>query len=467
MSNEPAPGNDVKFSLKVNNSGWVDFYHSRLQCHSAHSVDLANHPVLSGYYNDNPSAENTLYLHLDQDAGVNLVLCDGCDDPEHPCPDDCQGGQINIYRIYETANNCQDDFNDSTQDTFMWEKVEANGGTVNETGGDLRVTIPSGSEQAQAGYVTKHACDLREMTATIQVPDFNELDEMTLQIGNTKTTDEDPYFEDNWYRIVKARFDSNVYVQSRIGGVLSNKAVMGWAGATGPLTISISTGSIAFYENGILRYSEPFALPSYKCYVNVFTSTLRSRNYGTDWFEDFVVYPTATATTTAFKDDFNDGNYNGWTVDSGSWQVTSKQLRSTVTHSHIHVNTSFSSNRHIKTDIQTLTTGDPWNVGRLMVKEEDGNNNVYALIKTDGIVELAWFKNGQQTSWQVPSSPTISPFDIHVLAVSVVGTNAKVWVDGKLYIDGDHADLATISGYTGLYTPDSTALFDNIIIFDE
>jgi hypothetical protein len=463
LSSEPAPGNDVKFSLKVNNSGWVDFYHSKLQRHSAHSVDLANHSGLSAYYNDNPGASNTLYLHLDENAGVSFYLCDGCDAQE--CPP-CEGGRINIYRIYETVNNCKDNF-DSAQDDFMWEIVEVNGGTVNETGGYLQVTVPSGSDVwAQAGYVTKHAYNLREMTATVKVDNFNALDEMILQIGNTKTINSDPHNEDNWYRILKSRYDSKVYVQNKIGGVKSDKAVLDYAGTTGKLTISISTGSIAFYENEILRYAEPFALPSYKCYVYIFTSTLRSRSSGTDQFDNFEVYPTATATT-AFKDDFQDENYNGWTVDSGSWQIINKQLRATSTHSHIHVNTSFSSNRHVKVDIQTLTAGDPWNVGRLMVKEENGNNNVYALIKTDGVVELAWFKNGQQTSWQVQSSPTISPFDIHVLAVSIVGTNAKVWVDGKLYIDGDHADLATISGYTGLYTPDSTALFDNIIIFDQ
>jgi hypothetical protein len=306
------------------------------------------------------------------------------------------------------------------------------------------------------------------MTATVQVAEFNSLDEMILQICNTKTTNGDPNNENNWYRILKTRYDSRVLVQSRInGGSVSTKTYMNWAGATGSLTISISTGSIALYENGNLRYSEPFALPSYKCHVYVFTSTLRSRSSGTDRFDNFTVYPTATATTTAFKDDFMDGNYNGWTVDSGNWQASTKKLSSTAQNSHIHINTPFSTNRTVKTEIQTLShTGDPWNVPWLFAKEQDGNNNVYALIHTNGNVELSMYYQGNKTILGIASS-SLNPYSTHVLTVSIIGTNAKVWVDGTLYHNITNNNLANLAGYVGLYTPSSTGLFDNIIVFDE
>jgi hypothetical protein len=64
LDENTAQTNDVRFGLKINNSPWVDFYHSKVNRHMAHSVDLATHPTLSGYYNDNPNATNTLYLQL-------------------------------------------------------------------------------------------------------------------------------------------------------------------------------------------------------------------------------------------------------------------------------------------------------------------------------------------------------------------------------------------------------------------
>jgi hypothetical protein len=97
--------NDVHLQLKVNNSDWVDFWQTKKRQvngtfhNAAHSVDLATHPILGaiGYngipigYNDAPSAVNTLYLHLDESANVNLTTVDS--------------GGVDIYRVYETG--CQ------------------------------------------------------------------------------------------------------------------------------------------------------------------------------------------------------------------------------------------------------------------------------------------------------------------------------------------------------------------------
>lgn len=364
-------------------------------------------------------------------------------------------------RYYNPGWN--DNFNDNSMDTAKWEKLQVNGATASETTNQLAVTVPSGSEWAQAGYVTKYAYNVKDCKTTITVSELGELDEMILQICTTKTTSSDPFFENNWYRILKARYDSNIYVQNRINGVLSTKAVTTWASATGELTIDVCDGAIAFYENGIMRYSEPYALPSYDCYLYAFTSTLRSRTSGTDKFDNFALAPTPS-----FWDYFDDaGNYYCWTTDAGSesWQVTSGQLRSTSYDAHIHVNTAFAASRTVKTNIQTLShTGDPWNVPWLYVKEQDGNNIVYALIHTTGTVELSMFYQGQKTMWFASSS--LNPNYTHELTVSIVGTNAKVWVDGTLYHDVYNANFANLAGYVGLYTPSSTGAFDNVVIID-
>jgi hypothetical protein len=453
-------GYDAQYTVSLNTHNIATYYQSRIRkLTQAASVDLAKSP----YYNDAPNAINT--VTLTNNSAVRLMLLDGIEEGEP--------GRIDIYRVYRTANNSQDNFNDNSTDYAIWNnKLQANGATATETGSQLQVTVQSGSGWAQAGYVTKYAYNMQSeygynlqgLEAIIDVTELDSLDQMSLLICNTPVTSSDPYNENNWYRIVKGRrcYGTNVLaVENRLYGTWAMKLNTPWISPTGQLKISVSTGSIAFYENGVLRYAEPFALPSQNCYVYVYTSSERSVSTGTDKFDNYALYPTEM-----FRDDFKDGNYNGWTVDSGAWQVASGQLRSTAQNSHIHVNAPFTANRHVKTDIQTLThSGDPWHVPWLFVKEQDGYNNVYALIHTNGTVELAMFYQGQKTMWTASSS--LNPYNPHVLAVSIIGTNAKVWVDGTLYIDVTHTNLANLAGYVGLYTPSSTGSFDNIVVFDE
>lgn len=101
--NQSSTNDDIKFSIQVNDSNWANFYHTKSVDHPMyHSVDLATHTVLSasGGYNDAPGATNTLRLRLDTNAGANFALCDGCDN--YPCPSQCIGGRVNLYRVYQT-----------------------------------------------------------------------------------------------------------------------------------------------------------------------------------------------------------------------------------------------------------------------------------------------------------------------------------------------------------------------------
>ena len=118
-----ATSGDEKFSIKVNNSDWVDFYQTGVGGHyTAPSVDLVKvFPGPNGY-NDAPGAGNSLQLTLDPEATYSLALCDGCgsDSCNVPTPGCCPslgvdcpscysscggyGGNINIYRVYQTKN---------------------------------------------------------------------------------------------------------------------------------------------------------------------------------------------------------------------------------------------------------------------------------------------------------------------------------------------------------------------------
>jgi hypothetical protein len=114
----PSNINDVQFSIKVNNSDWVDFYHTKKAGnHMAPSVDLATHSVLSASngYDDHPNATNVLHFKVQPNNDtVGLALCDGSDtacqnnDTSFCCrttgaTSNNVGGKVNIYRTYRTV----------------------------------------------------------------------------------------------------------------------------------------------------------------------------------------------------------------------------------------------------------------------------------------------------------------------------------------------------------------------------
>ena len=136
-------------------------------------------------------------------------------------------------------------------------------------------------------------------------------------------------------------------VESRLDGTHSYKVSIPWASSTGQLKIKASSGSIAFYENGILRYAEPFQLPSNNCYIYAYTSS--TADYpGTDAFDNYSLNPTQL-----YNDDFKYGTFNGWEIDRGSWNVQNQWLQSTANDSYIYSNSTYSSRKVHNTKIDS------------------------------------------------------------------------------------------------------------------
>jgi hypothetical protein len=207
----------------------------------------------------------------------------------------------------------QDNFNDNRFDENLWEKIQVDGGIVEEKNGKLQVTIPSHDynlteagywgNYSQAGYITKGSFGVHAIQgysqgfeSSVNVVELDSVMEVSLMVSDQKITNLDPINATNWYRILKIK-DTHypeqhlVMVESRIdGGPVSVRMEGPWFSATGQLKIKVSSDEIAFYENGILRYIEPNLLASDNCYVSVFTSSLGCF-FGTDSFDDFAVYP--------------------------------------------------------------------------------------------------------------------------------------------------------------------------------
>lgn len=178
-----------------------------------------------------------------------------------------------------------DDFNDNSLDTGFWAKVEIGAGAVTEQNQRLECNHPAHGDSF--GLITMDSHDLTE--SDIQVDVLNDtIGQLLLFITLTKVTSSYLYWEDDWYRILKNNKEDSYWVQKRKeGGGVTTIASGDWTGASGSLRITISGGTISFYEEGNLRASEAYDLSSYDCYV-CFLGWGETGWLGMDYFDNFL-----------------------------------------------------------------------------------------------------------------------------------------------------------------------------------
>jgi hypothetical protein len=209
-----------------------------------------------------------------------------------------------------------DNFDDNSFNENLWTKIQVDGGIVNERNGALHVSTPSRpfnfseigyyGNWSQAGYMTNLPFSIspnQMFETSVNVTELDSVAEVSLMISDQKITNLDPINASNWYRLLKIK-DTHypdqhlAMVESRInGGNVTVKMEGPWASAKGQLKIQVFNNSIAFYENGVLRYIEPYLLPSDSCYVSIFTSSMGCF-FGTDSFDDFLVQSSVDVTPT-------------------------------------------------------------------------------------------------------------------------------------------------------------------------
>jgi len=184
----------------------------------------------------------------------------------------------------------KDDFNDNSTNSQIWKTLEKNNGNVSETNNRLECTVPSGA--GTAGYITKESYDLSD--SYIQIDVSNQyLCEAALAITLDGINDHF-WYSDNFYVIEKHRWSEDVdgltcKVKKRIDSGDRIYLYEGtWTGPAGSLAIRIEDGIIEFYEDGNLRYSEPFELASYECHIHFEANTWHTSRNGTDYFDNFI-----------------------------------------------------------------------------------------------------------------------------------------------------------------------------------
>lgn len=354
-----------------------------------------------------------------------------------------------------------DNFDDDYMDTSLWSRVQVNNGLAMESGSKLQVAVMRLSGWGQAGYVTANPQQTNGFSSSIDVTSLVTGEEMILQLCTTKVTNSDPHNEANWYRILKDNWDDNIYIQRKINGVKTYLQTTAWTASTGQLKISVANGIISFYENGALKYSEPYALATYDVYVYVYMSV--SHACGWNSFDNFAFSPTIT-----FFDHFDaPGTPSGWTP-YGSWSDSESKLTSYSISSIIISAASYKSDRTVSTSMNTYYSQygyGSYAVAQLIVKYVNANNDVFCYLDKNGYLFLTLRNQGSQTDWYAYTGlDPISAF--HTFTASIIGQNCKIWIDGTLYIDASNTGFNAYTGQVGYISLSSLMKADWININD-
>ncbi len=375
-----------------------------------------------------------------------------------------------------TYSSWADNFNDNTYNPALWSKLETLGGTTSETNNKLSVYIPSTGQSGQvlAGYWTRWRLDLDGCYVEVKIPEFNSLDEMILMISSDSTIGQDPYtYTDYWYRCLITRYTANDYdwyVQKKLGGSPSTVMFNHTTFTAGEkLKIALDDGYIRFYEHDTLRYVEEYAIPetwhpANEVYVAIFTSTLRGRGSGTDYLDDFK-YQTYDSST--WVDNFSDGSYSDkWDRLSGSASESGGTLQ-LGSDAQMRSKPTIGYNRYVSGKVKTTTNGTyQWQVAWIQLRYIDWDNQIYALVKWDGTVELAVRSQGYQNGWATAQG-SVQPWGWHKWEFIASYDRVILKIDGVVKFDQTHANFTKVNGKVGLHPNySSTASYDDIVIID-
>lgn len=160
-----------------------------------------------------------------------------------------------------------DNFNDNTLDTSFWQ-TGVSVCLIYERNGQIEF-VGSHGTSAQCNLYTLTTNDLSESDFSIDVKLMNSFNEIALWIVLTDPGTGNPYAQNDWYRIMKYNSGgaADYYVQKKVSGSATTLASGTWAANSGILRITVSGGTITFYENGTSRASETYALSSTNAYV--------------------------------------------------------------------------------------------------------------------------------------------------------------------------------------------------------
>lgn len=163
-----------------------------------------------------------------------------------------------------------------------------------------------------------------------------------------------------------------------------------------------------------------------------------------------------TFTYVEFKgwaDDFNDGNYTGWTVGEGSWSVTGGKLQNTGSgRTSIWAGEAGWTDITYTADITPATGADAWIIFRV----QDQSN--YYLFTLDGKA-LYKLVNGSFQSIK-EAGGSFATGNTYTIKVELAGSSIKIYEGTSLILSATDPQFS--SGKVGFGSSNSQAGFDNV-----
>ncbi|MBP3964757.1 family 43 glycosylhydrolase [Paenibacillus lignilyticus] len=167
---------------------------------------------------------------------------------------------------------------------------------------------------------------------------------------------------------------------------------------------------------------------------------------------------------TAYGDNFNDGNANGWTTYDGTWSVNSGAygVNSGAGYKAVANGTSLSDFVY-EGDVKIASGGDAGLLFRVSEPAVGGDSlkGYYAALNTNNTVVLGKFNN----SWTYLTSAsfTVTPGTTYHMKVVASGTSIKIYVTNMDTPVVTFTDSSYSSGGIGLRTFNSAVSFDNLV----
>jgi pectate lyase len=179
-----------------------------------------------------------------------------------------------------------------------------------------------------------------------------------------------------------------------------------------------------------------------------------------------VVFGQSAQAATAFSDDFEDGDYSGWSKSGGDWYVVadgSKVLSQTKTDSENARQFAGSSgwnNYTVTASVKPVSLGSGGYVA--LLARSTGSTTFYRLALLPGnTVQLQAVNSGSVTVLG-SASRTIATGTWYTLAIETNGTTIRGLVNGVQVASATSSLIST--GRIGLQTSYSSANFDNVLV---
>lgn len=176
--------------------------------------------------------------------------------------------------------------------------------------------------------------------------------------------------------------------------------------------------------------------------------------------------PTFVNAAVIFSDDFEDGNYTGWSTSSGSWSVVtdgSRVLKQSSTSANCYAYTGSSNwtSYSVEARVKVLAYNGSNRMVGLCARFQDTNNFYFLRFSNSNILEIRKKVNGSTTTL-ASKSYTCSAGKWYSLKLTVNGNTLTAYVNGVQQLTA--TDSTFSSGRIGVTAVSTSVEFDDFIV---